>query len=991
MQYPKRLIEVDLPIKRISAHSRREKSIRHGHISTLHIWWARRPLAACRAVLCASMWPDPADPLCPAEFVVFAQEEMIKWCDRNHLVLLSKESIENFIKVSNNRNLIENKTYLRTLLLDFIADFANWDNSNNKEFLDSARALTKSSHIALGGDPDSNPLVADPFAGGGSIPLESLRVGADCFASDLNPIPYLINKIQLEFIPKFGKKLSSDLRKIGSQIKIELEKELGHLYYDINEEEDKPLAFIWARAIRCEGPGCGLKVPLIRNLWISKKRNKSFALSLEYNNSKEISVSVLTNPKASYVKEGTCKRGALVCPNCGFTTSVHSTRKQLNENDGGIESSILLYTVHYDKDTKGKTYKSITNNQYQKYTTAKEWLFDILNKNPHLLPNETLPLMSGVFNVPLYGHHTWGSLFNSRQALALIKLTSFIKNGDIERIISTKDEEYLVALKTCFAFVIDRCADYWSTLAIWSGDFVAHTFGRQALGIVWDYCEANPFTDSSGNFQGAVNWICRVIEDIGSINSSGSITQASATQHPLGDDSVDYLFTDPPYYNAVPYADLSDYFYVWLKRSIGELYKNLFNDNLAPKELELCEMAGWDSQRYAVKDAAWYESQMNLAMLEARRISKPNSIGIVVFAHKSTQGWEAQLKAMIDAGWIFTGSWPIDTERPGRLRANNSAALASSVHLVCRPRENPDGSLILDQIGDWRDVQQELPKRIHDWMPRLAAEGVAGADAIFACLGPALEVFSRYTRVEKPNGDIVSLREYLEKVWAAVSQEALNMVFTGGEAQALEEDARLTAMWLWTLSAGIADSSVEDDDQTEKTDDDENSGGSKLLGGFTLEYDTARKIAQGLGANLDELKTLVEIKGDKARLLPVIERTEKLFGATGMSQQPLKKKKKVQLSLSFESEDTEPEVKFDMPELKVEQTGKTVLDRLHQAMLLFSNGRTEALKRFLVDDGAGKDDRFWKLAQSLTSLYPRDSDERRWVEAVQTYKKSLGF
>jgi hypothetical protein len=310
--------------------------------------------------------------------------------------------------------------------------------------------------------------------------------------------------------------------------------------------------------------------------------------------------------------------------------------------------------------------------------------------------------------------------------------------------------------------------------------------------------------------------------------------------------------------------------------------------------------------------------------------------------------------------------------------------------LVCRPRENADGSLIQNQIGDWRDVQEELPKRIHEWMPRLADEGVAGADAIFACLGPALEIFSRYTKVVQAGSEReISLREYLEKVWAAVSQEALNMVFSGGDAQGLEEDARLTAMWLWTLTAGLNDNGAPVEE--EQMEEEENSRSSKILSGYTLEYDTARKIAQGLGANLEELKTLVEVKGDKARLLPVVGRADKLFGATGLQPQVIKKKRKVQLTLSFDNTEPEENLKYEIPELKMEQTGKTVLDRLHQAMLLFSTGRTEALKRFLVEDGAGKDDRFWKLAQALTSLYPKDTDERRWVEAVQTYKKNLGF
>ena len=286
MQYPKRLIEVDLPIKRISAHARREKSIRHGHISTLHIWWARRPLAACRAVLCASLWPDPADPLCPKQFVDLAQNEMIKWSDNEHLQLLSKESIEHFIKVNHDKKLIENKEFLRALLLDFIADFANWDNTNKTEYLNTSFLLTNLSHSLLSGVDESIPLVADPFAGGGSIPLEALRVGAESFASDLNPIPNLINKAQLEYIPRYGNKLSEDLKKIGEAVKIKLQNELGKFYFDQDLENDEPIAFVWARSIKCEGPGCGLKVPLIRNLWISKKKNSSYALSLSYTKSK---------------------------------------------------------------------------------------------------------------------------------------------------------------------------------------------------------------------------------------------------------------------------------------------------------------------------------------------------------------------------------------------------------------------------------------------------------------------------------------------------------------------------------------------------------------------------------------------------------------------------------------------------------------------------------------------------------------------------------
>jgi hypothetical protein len=376
-------------------------------------------------------------------------------------------------------------------------------------------------------------------------------------------------------------------------------------------------------------------------------------------------------------------------------------------------------------------------------------------------------------------------------------------------------------------------------------------------------------------------------------------------------------------------------------------------------------------------------------MAEGRRILTPDGIGVVVFAHKSTSGWEALLQAMINAGWIFTGSWPIDTEMGSRLRAMDSAALASSIHLVCRPRENPDGSVREDDVGDWSDVLTELPQRIHAWLPGLAAEGVVGADAIFSCLGPALEIYSRYSRVEKASGEVVALKEYLEEVWAAVSREALGMIFESGDGTGLEEDARLTAMWLWTLSAG-ADNGDSIDNNNEDGTDEEKSPKS-IMKGFVLEYDAARKIAQGLGAHLENLTTLVEVKGDKARLLPVSERTAYLFGLGSSAAKKERKKKTEQQATLYGGVVAKVEIETGpSSELSVPAPGSTVLDRLHQAMLLFSNGRGDALKRFIEEDIA-QDQGLWSLAQSLSALYPAGSEERRWVEGVLTRKKSLGL
>ena len=453
----------------------------------------------------------------------------------------------------------------------------------------------------------------------------------------------------------------------------------------------------------------------------------------------------------------------------------------------------------------------------------------------------------------------------------------------------------------------------------------------------------------------------------------------TATNHPLPDDSGDAFITDPPYYDAIPYADLSDFFLVWLKRSTGLSFQQGNKLALSPKEDE-CVVDDIKGH-----DRAFFENTMTKSLEEGRRILRPYGISVVVFAHKSTTGWEAQIKALIDAGWIVTGSWPIDTERSNRLRAFASAALASSIHLVCRPREHPSGEVRTDDIGDWREVLSELPQRIHAWLPRLAQEGVVGADAIFSCLGPALEIYSRYSRVEKVSGEQVTLSEYLQEVWAAVSREALGTIFSG-DTSSFEEDARLTAMWLWTLMAGANGNGNSKDDEAIEEEDEKAPSKSKL-NGFILEFDAARKIAQGLGVRLENLPGLVEIKADKARLLPVSERAPYLLG---QEVQPVRKRKRDKTKQTTLHLDDLPEEAVIAPvEARFFSPGSTALDRVHQAMLLFGEGRGDGLKTFLQE--IGQDQGFWSLAQALNSLYPVGSEERRWVEGVLARKKSMGL
>jgi putative DNA methylase len=1010
--YPKRLIEVDLPIKRISAHARREKSIRHGHISTLHIWWARRPLAACRAVICAALWPDPADPLCPAAFRDKALAEMLAWTSHDRQKLLSVESCKRFEAARQKPALFKDPVQLRGALLDFIADFANWDNSIVEEYLDTSRTITQAAHEALGGEPGSRPLVADPFCGGGSIPLEALRVGADAFASDLNPVAVLLNKVVLEYVPKYGQTLADEIRKWSEWINAQLDSELRR-FYPKTTDGDSVGAYLWARTILSEAPSQSeypVEVPLLRSMLLLKKTGRYRALRWIRDKEGHVKIEIVSVTYAdggtlrvcrpllevfqpsspSEVEKGTSSGGAATCPITGYTTAVESVRRQLMKRRGGAEDARLLCVIASNSNASGRSYGTPTYKDLEAALKARTELKRQIAAHigtVSLLPDGQLNHLRGFFNVVLYGMTTWGDLFSPRQALGLTTLVKLLQQVAPNE----SDPAFKTAIQTCLALALDRCADKCASLVVWDNtrDMATHVFGRQALPMIWDFAEVSLLSDNGWN--GAAEWVLRVIERVAQARMpEGTTAEASATKNPLPDDTVDAVVTDPPYYAAIPYADLSDFFYSWLKRSVGHLYPELLRTPLSPKDDE-CVSLSHRAAMYRHKDSHWFEQTMAKACTECRRIAKLSATSVFVFANKETAGWEAMLGALISSGWIITGSWPVDTEMGNRLRAQNSAALASSVHLVCRPRKPADGALRHDEVGDWRDVLQELPRRIHAWMPRLAEEGVVGADAIFACLGPALEIFSRYSRVEKASGEAVTLKEYLEQVWAAVAKEALTMVFEGADATGFEADARLTAMWLWTLQAGDADDA--NGGSTEKDEgDDEPEGGAKKskTGGFMLEYDAARKIAQGLGAHLEDLDSLVEVSGEQARLLPVGERARYLFGKDEGRVTSQRKKREPQMDLFKVLEQTDRE-KIPLGETKVERQGATVLDRIHQSMILFAAGRGEALKRFLVEDGVGRDQRFWRLAQALSALYPSQIEEKRWVDGVLVRKKGLGF
>jgi adenine-specific DNA methylase len=1020
---PKRLIEVDLPIKRISEHARREKSIRHGHISTLHIWWARRPLAACRAVICAALWPDPVDDHCPPAFRAVAAKALIAFAQKarseREVMQLTQATATRWGRTNEHTLKSDNPGSwgdMRYALLDFIADFANWDASTVPAFLETARLLTHAAHAALthpefSVKPDESleaigekleayprPLLVDPFAGGGAIPLEALRVGADAFASDLNPVAVLLNKVVLEYIPKYGQKLADEVRKWGAWIKEQAEKELAE-FYPKDEDGATPIAYLWARTVVCEGPGCGAEIPLIHSCWLAKNNRRSIGIQLIPDKiNKKTTFEIIekfgqewvsaNDSSKKYVEprfDGTVHRGSATCPVCGFTTPVTSVRRQLKLRQGGAKDARLYCVVTLRQDEGTRSFR-LPNDRDLIAVREAEKKVDF-----SLVPNEPLDIR-GIRHTwaMIYGMENWADFFTYRQ---LLSLTSFGKI--IRKVINLLNEQekndsnFNQAILTVLSLGVSRLSDICCSLCVWENTKtqVRNVFRRQAIPMIWDFAEPFIFADAAGNFEVTLRTMIEVLERLsGNWQSNGEAYKATATNQLLPDDSANAVITDPPYFDAVPYSYLSDFFYSWLKKNLESIHPHLFERASVPKDEEIIVDRPHELSN-SNKNIEFYECELTKAFAEGQRVLARNGIGTIVFASKTTASWEAILQAVINAGWTITGSWPIDTEMETRVAAQGQARLGSSIHIVCRPRVDNG-----ENVGDWRDVLRELPIRIKEWLPRLASEGVVGADAIFACLGPALEIFSRYRRVEKASGEVVTLRSYLEHVWAAVSKEALGLVFEGADTSAFEEDARLTAMWLWTLGANRPESASNGDAEADDADeDDDSSSKKKKVGGFALEFDAARKIAQGLGAHLEHLTTLVEVKGETARLLPVSERTKHLFGKDeAESPRQARKKKSPQQSL-FEMLGAKEIQAGGWGEKNAPPPGNSVLDRIHQAMILFAAGRGDALRRFLTDDGVGSDQRFWQLAQALSALYPSSTEEKRWVDGLLARKKGLGF
>lgn len=779
----KKLIEVALPLEAINKEAAREKSIRHGHPSTLHLWWARRPLAACRAVLFASLVDDPSGH--PEQFPTEEAQE--------------KE---------------------RQRLFRLMEDLVKWENSNNLQVLEAARAEIRKS---TGGSP---PPVLDPFCGGGSIPLEAQRLGLEAYASDLNPVAVLITKALIEIPPKFAGRppvnpearakigyaegwegargLAEDVRYYGQWMRDEAEKRIGRLYPKVKLPKEHGggeatvIAWLWTRTVRCPNPACGAQMPLVRSFRLSTKSGKQAWIEpVADKRNKVVRFEVKTGSGSP--PEGTVNRRGALCFVCKTPVPFDYVR---TEGKTGRMDARLMAIVAEGKS--GRVYLS-PNEEHA--TIARK-------AKPKWTPDTDLPKQALGFRVQLYGMTKHANLFTLRQLVTLTTFSDLVSEAR-ERVLadakkaSISDDgkelngggegatAYADAVATYLAFGVSRQANYSTSLTIWGGDFIVQTFGRQALPMVWDYCEGNPFSESTGNWIGAIEWIAKVLETAVPAMGNGSVKQFDAAAAINGIDRP-LVCTDPPYYDNIGYADLSDFFYIWLRRSLARVYPDLFSTVLVPKAQELVATPyrfGGDKE----KAREFFEMGLGKAFERMRAAHHPEYPLTIFYAFKQSEteeandteqdtpttastGWETMLEGLIKAGFGITGTWPVRTERDQGLKTGSNV-LASSIVLVCRPL--PESA----SLATRREFAAALKKDLPQALKALQHGNVAPVDLAQATIGPGMAIFTRYAKVLEADGTPMSVRTALQ----IINQE-LDAYFAAQEG-AMDSDTRFCLSW----------------------------------------------------------------------------------------------------------------------------------------------------------------------------------------------------
>lgn len=854
MQKAKKLIEVALPIKEISAESVRDKSIRHGHISTLHLWWARRPLPVCRAIVFASLVPDPLDAHCPEAFQ-YAVEMLLN-------TGLGKIHYKPYKDIPYTSVVDEMEDNHRNRLMMFIGKFSEkcqanmlagktttpkeqlddwslikWENKNNPKILRIARELIfvayqsdkrpdaswktlhaefnrlydaipkaeealytiKDRHIetervkqreaelqaAIEAFQNEMPSVFDPFAGGGAIPLEAARLGCRSYGNDINPVAHIIERGSAEFPQKYGKpivyslkefqrlygekgiemtqetdrgiivenglvkipnRLAFDVEYYAKKILAETEKEVGYLY-PADEKGNKPVAYYWARTAKCSNPSCGAEVPMLKQFYLCNTPRKKVYLN-----------PIIKGTDIQFeIKKGNCEhlkgwnnRGNIICPCCGNLTSIDSVKAQFKTTGIPIQMLAVISETENGKNYRIPTLKERTLTAPKIEDKPKDRMAVENNRN---------------FNTPGWGIDNYGDMFSDRQ---LFTLQTFVgKICLLEECFG--ESSYYRGLITYLGIWLDRIAIANTSLGRWdnSRENNQHPFNRQAIAMTFDYPESNPFCTSSGSATNQVDWILRYIEDESKVEFSSHVENASSGEKGQFESKfLTAVVTDPPYYDAIAYADISDFFYVWLKRTLGRLYPMNFATPQTPKADECTALKHHhnNSEQEAKKHFETKLTQIFDAIEQ-----QTSDVVSIMFAHQSTEAWTTLCNSILGARMNITGSWPMDTEMANRSLGLGGAALESSVTVACRPSERKG-------FADFSDVKHDIKQVVKAEVEKLYGLGFRGADLLTACFGQAVSVFGHYKRVETSEGDPVSVGQLLEFARESAAQALLEGV-----------------------------------------------------------------------------------------------------------------------------------------------------------------------------------------------------------------------
>lgn len=780
----KKLIETSLPLEAINAQASREKSIRHGHPSTMHLYWARRPLAAARAVLFAQLVDDPASR--PEEFPT-----------------------------------VELQDTERARLHALMEKLVIWENSNNEELLEAARSeIRKSNNGKL-------PAVLDPFAGGGAIPLEAQRLGLEAHASDLNPLAVLLNKSLIEIPPKFsGKKpvfpssegeqmgwkraegLAADVRSYGQWMRDEAQQRIGNLYPEVTVPggtKHTVIAWIWARTVKSPNPANPIEVPLVRSWWLSKKKGKEAWVKASVVNG-EVQYEVRHDSKGPQGDtDGTIKHGKGARAVGDGTPFTYQYIRDAGKR--GELGAHLIAVVAEGKN--GRIYCSPSALQYAAAQVQP----------PESGIDAFVPTNPRWFSPPAYGLTKFDDLFTNRQLTALTTLTDLVGEAR-ERVLDdalasgmesgerlenggTGAEAYADAVATYLALGVSRTTDYSSNLCSWhnTGEKMRNVFGRQAIPMVWDYTEVNPFSSSSGNFRGQIEWVAKALAHTPA-GAPGEALQVSATTRDYRDLVIS---TDPPYYDNIGYSDLSDFFYVWLRRSLASIHGKTVGTMLTPKAEELVA----NPYRHDGKAGAekFFVEGFNSVFKRIRETANTDVPLTVYYAYKqqdtktdgtTSTGWHTLLDGLINTGWEISATWPMRTEGTTRLIASGSNALASSIVLACRPR--PDNATSTTRRAFVATLRSELP----DALRTLMQGAIAPVDLAQAAIGPGISVFSRYARVRESDGSDMGVKDALLLINSTLDE------VLGEQESDFDSDTRFAVKWYRTYGWDQANSGSAD-------------------------------------------------------------------------------------------------------------------------------------------------------------------------------------